>query len=188
MNLSALPNLLCILRMLLAVPVVYAIVHERYLATLGLFFAAAVTDGLDGWLAKRFGWTSEAGKVLDPLADKLLLMSVFLALALDGLVPLWLALTVVLRDIVIGAGAGLFHRYFGPLRGRPTLPSKLNTLVQIACVLVAGTEAAWPSLPDALFIAVGAATFVTTVVSGIDYVITYGRRAVSAARPQRRVA
>jgi cardiolipin synthase len=187
-NLSILPNLLCVVRMLLAIPVVHTIVHGHHAATLAIFFVAAVTDGLDGWLAKRFDWTSEAGKLLDPVADKVLLVSVFVALTLEGLVPLWLAGAAVLRDVVIGAGAAAYRKYFGPLQGRPTWPSKLNTVLQICFVLALVTHAAWPRFPEPVVITLGAAMFVTTVVSGIDYVVTYTRRAVAAARSRPRAA
>jgi cardiolipin synthase (CMP-forming) len=185
MNLSILPNLLCVVRMLLAIPVVFAILEGDYDWTLVLFFIAAVTDGLDGWLATHFNWTSEAGKLLDPIADKLLLVSVFVTLTLVGLVPVWLAFTVVLRDVVIGAGAATYTLLFGPLNGRPTLPSKLNTLLQIWFVLAVVSDAAWPSVPDVAVVVLGAAMFVTTVVSGLDYVLTYSRRATEAARAGR---
>jgi cardiolipin synthase (CMP-forming) len=187
-KLSALPNLLCVLRMVLAVPVVGAIVDQDYTLTLVLFLVAAITDGLDGWLAKRFDWSSELGKVLDPVADKLLLVSVFVALTLEGLVPLWLAATVVLRDVVIGAGAATYRVYFGPVRGSPTATSKLNTVLQISFVLALVTDAAWPAVPDPLLATLGAAMFVTTAVSGIDYVITYSRRAAAVARSRRPAA
>ncbi len=78
---------------------------------------------------------AKLGKVLDPLADKLLLVSVFITLAVIGLVPVWLATIAVLRDVVIGAGAVVYKWLFGPLEGRPTVPSKLNTLVQLVFVI-----------------------------------------------------
>src|SRR5690606_29413356 len=94
------------------------------------------TDGLDGFLAKRFKWTSELGKILDPLADKLLLVSVFVTLAALGLVPLWLAVAAVLRDLTITFGAIVYNWLFGDPNGRPTAISKLNTLCQILYLLL----------------------------------------------------
>ena len=90
MSLRFLPNLLCVLRILLVFPVALWILQGRYPAVLGLFALAAFTDALDGFLAKRFGWTSELGKVLDPAADKLLLVTVFVCLSVVGLAPWWL--------------------------------------------------------------------------------------------------
>lgn len=182
MKLSSLPNLLCVFRIVLAFPVVWLLANDHFGWTLALFFVAAVTDGLDGYLAKRFDWSSELGKVLDPVADKLLLVSVIVTLTLLGLVPLWLAVIVVLRDLVIGIGAAVYQRLFGPLDGRPTRPSKINTVVQICYVLCVVGHAATPLLPAALVTTLGAAAFVTTVVSGTDYVMIYIRKAVHVSR------
>ncbi len=177
MNLAWLPNAICIARILLVLPSVLALLAGRYELTLVLFGVAAVSDALDGYLAKRFGWTSRAGKILDPIADKLLLVSVFATLAWLGLVPVWLVATVVLRDLLIVLGAAAYHFLIGYLEGHPTPVSKLNTLLQLSFVLTAIADAAW-RLPAALVMALGAAVFVTTVVSGLDYVLTYARAAL----------
>jgi cardiolipin synthase len=171
--------------MMLVVPIVWLLVRGQYAATLLTFAAAAVTDGLDGLLAKRFGWTTEVGKVLDPIADKLLLVATYVTLAALGLVPVWLATVVVLRDLVIAAGAATYRWLYGPLQGRPTFVSKLNTVCQIvyALAVVAAAAAGWP--PDWVLLTLGALTFVTTVVSGADYVLQYSRRAAAASRAQR---
>ena len=87
MKMATVPTLICVLRIALTVPIVILLVEGRYGQTLVLFAIAAVSDVLDGYLAKTFGWTSELGKVLDPVADKLLLVSVFITLAWIGLVP-----------------------------------------------------------------------------------------------------
>jgi cardiolipin synthase len=176
-NARWLPNAVCVLRMLLAVPVAVTLVRGDYPLTLFLFAIAALSDALDGWLAKTFGWTSRLGKILDPIADKLLLVTVVVTLVFEGLVPLWLALAVVLRDVVIVGGATAYHFLIGHLEGHPTVVSKLNTLVQLSFVLIVIAAAAWPLVPQQLVIALGAATFVTTVVSGLDYVLTYARLA-----------
>jgi len=182
MSLSFLPNLLCILRILLVYPVAAWILQGHYPQVLALFAFAAFTDALDGYLAKRFGWHSELGKVLDPLADKLLLVTVFICLSIAGLAPWWLAGLVLLRDLVIFFGALTFKALFGPLHGRPTAVSKLNTLCQILFCLAVVAHAAfgWPT--DAAVIAFGALVVVTTVVSGIDYTLIYTRRASAVAR------
>ena len=185
MNLSSLPNLICVLRILLAIPVVWTLVHDLFGWTLLLFVIAAISDGLDGYLAKSFGWTSDAGKVLDPVADKLLLVSVFITLTLLGLVPVWLAATVVARDLVIGIGAAVYKWLFGPIDGHPSRASKVNTVMQICYVIFVVASAATPAVPGAWVLALGAATFVTTVVSGADYTMIYIRRAVAVSRKRR---
>jgi cardiolipin synthase len=182
MNMSFLPNLLCVVRILLAYPVADGILHGRYPFVLAVIVLAAFTDGLDGFLAKRFGWHSELGKVLDPLADKLLLVTVFVCLSMAGLAPWWLTALVLLRDLVILFGSLTYKWLFGPLRGAPTIVSKLNTLCQTLFGLAAVSGAAF-GLPAApLVTALGALVVVTTAVSGIDYVLIYSRRAAAVAR------
>lgn len=178
MNLRWMPNGLCVVRMLLAPPTAWLLLQHAYWPTLAVFFIAAVTDAADGYLAKRFHWETELGKALDPLADKLLLVTVFITLAAINLIPNWLAALVVLRDVVITAGAIAYRVLCGPLRdAAPTLLSKLNTLVQILYVLGVVWAAAmnW-QLP---FIHTLAAWVVaaTTLLSGADYVLTYSRLA-----------
>jgi cardiolipin synthase len=188
MKLVTVPNLICLLRIALTVPIVMWLAEGRYGDTLVLFAIAAVSDVLDGFLAKTFGWTSEVGKVLDPLADKLLLVSVFITLAAIGLVPVWLATIAVARDVVIGAGAAIYQWLFGPLEGRPTVPSKINTLVQLMFVIAVVWQAAFRNLPEWLVLGLGALVLVTTVVSGFDYVLTYTRKAIAVSRARRGAA
>ena len=182
------PNLICLFRIALIVPLVIAMREEQHQRIIVLFVLASVSDGLDGYLAKRFGWTSDLGRFLDPLADKLLLVTVFLTLVWIGLVPLWLAITVVVRDVVIVGGAIAYRVLVGYVEGHPTPVSKLNTLMQLSFVLAVIAAAAWRNVPRPLVVAIGAATFATTVVSGIDYVLTYAREAIRATRVAPRAA
>jgi cardiolipin synthase (CMP-forming) len=158
-----LPNVICLIRIALVWPIVAALQSGAHLAALVLFVAAAVSDGLDGYLAKRFHWTSELGKFLDPLADKLLLMAVFIESAWLGLVPWWLTAAVVARDVLIGMGALVYRLWFGPLHGRPTPLSKVNT--------------AYSVLPRTLLASGTLLVFSTTVISGMNYVLSFTRRA-----------
>jgi len=173
-----LPNLICLFRIVLVWPVVQAIASERYWLALLLMAVAAISDGLDGFLAKHFGWTSELGKFLDPLADKLLLVAVFLMSTWMGLLPWWLAAAVVARDVMIGLGALLFRLFFGPLHGRPTILSKFNTGLQLAVVLAALLYAAAHVPPVEVVDLLVVATFVATVLSGLDYLQAFARRAL----------
>ena len=184
------PNALCILRMLLVVPVAWLLSAGEYQLTLWLFAFAGFTDGLDGFLAKRCGWTSELGKILDPLADKILLVGVFVTLAALGVVPLWLAVAAVGRDVIITFGAITYKYLYGydALRGRPTAVSKLNTLCQIIYLLLVVGSRAYDFTPQIAITVLGALVFVTTVVSGLDYVITYSRRAIEVSRSRRGLA
>src|SRR4051812_33224514 len=138
MSMYWLPNALCVLRMLLAVPVAWFLYHGQYDVTFVVFFIAAISDGLNGYIAKRFNWTSELGKMLDPLADKLLLVTVFITLAIVGKVAPWLVTLVVVRDVVIAVGAAIYRRMAGSLADTgPTWISKVNTVMQISYVLAA---------------------------------------------------
>ena len=178
-----LPNLICLFRIALIWPIAAALAAGEQLAALSLFFAAAASDGLDGYLAKRFKWTSGLGKVLDPLADKLLLVTLFIEGAWLGLIPWWLSAAVVSRDVLIGLGALVFRVWFGPLRGRPTVLSKVNTGVQLLYVMLVMLNAAWGLPPREMLDAMAALTLATTVLSGLDYVVTFTRRAWTPARP-----
>lgn len=182
------PNALCVFRMLLVAPIAVLLARGEYWTTMWVFAMAAATDGLDGFLAKRCGWTSDLGKTLDPLADKILLVSVFITLAVLGLVPVWLAATAVVRDLTITAGAIAYNYLYGYPSGRPTYVSKLNTLCQILYLLLVVAAAGMSRSAEPATTALGALVFVTTVVSGLDYVITYSRKAIAASRERRGLA
>lgn len=172
-----LPNLISLLRILLVVPVVQYLLDGRYEMALLLFGVAAVSDGVDGFLAKHFNWTSRLGKFLDPLADKLLLVAVFVTASWGGLVPWWVAALAIARDVVIAGGAVIFRLWFGPLDGRPTLLSKVNTGAQILCLLAAILYAAEGLPPHAVVATLAVAAAITTVASGVDYTRAFVRRA-----------
>lgn len=180
-----LPNAICLLRIALVWPIVAAIERGAWSSALTLFVIAAVSDGLDGYLAKRFGWTSDLGRVLDPVADKLLLVAVFLACTWQGLVPAWLAAAAIARDVMIGAGSLVFRMWFGPLQGHPTALSKVNTALQIIVIVGAMSQAtfAWP-LAEPLFVLAGL-TLMTTLCSGADYLTRFWRRAWALTAPTR---
>ena len=104
MNLSSLPNALSILRIILTVPVVLTLLNHDFFFAIMLFFVAGITDALDGWVAKRYSYQTRLGSILDPVADKLLLVSSFITLSVIGLLPLWLLLLIFLRDLMIVSG------------------------------------------------------------------------------------
>jgi cardiolipin synthase len=171
-----LPNAICVLRMLLTVPTVSAIVRGDHAEALAFFSIAALSDGLDGYLAKRNGWISHLGTILDPLADKLLLVAVFMTCVWQGLVPVWLAVAVIARDVMLVAGALIFRGWFGPVNGHPTVLSKVNTALQITVVVMA-LLAAMTGQPPAVFLqALAGATFLTTIASGAGYTAIFVRR------------
>jgi cardiolipin synthase len=178
------PNVISAIRILLVAPIAVALADRQLVTTIVLFGVAALSDAADGFLAKRYGWQSELGAVLDPAADKLLLVTLFITLAYMKLVPLWLMAAAVARDVIIVLGALLYRIWFGPLNVRPSVVSKFNTVCQAAFILaVVGREEF--SFPPAWGVSVlGALVFVTVVISGIDYVLIYGRRAFGLAKPR----
>ncbi len=177
-----LPNLICVLRIALIWPILASIGAANYRLTLLLFFIAAVSDGLDGFLAKRFHWTSELGKYLDPIADKLLLMCVFVLLTWYGLIPRWLTSMAVGRDVLIGLGAIVYRIAFGELRGRPMVSSKINTLLQLLYVLgIVAQRAFGLSVPNVLE-ALALLTLVSICISGFFYVREFTQRALAVVR------
>jgi cardiolipin synthase (CMP-forming) len=172
-----LPNIICLIRIALVWPVASALVEENYGLALVLFVIAGVSDGLDGYLAKRFGWQSQLGKIIDPLADKLLLVTVFITAAWHNLVPWWISAVAISRDIMIGLGALVFRLWFGPMKGRPTVVSKLNTLFQLGYVAAVLFVAAVGFLPQDIADALGYIMVITTVLSGADYLYQFTKRA-----------
>jgi cardiolipin synthase (CMP-forming) len=183
-SLRQIPNVITAIRILLVAPIAVALAEHRLVITIVLFGIAAASDAADGFLAKRFGWQTELGAALDPIADKLLLVTVFITLSLMKLVPLWLMEAAVARDVIIVLGALLYRYWFGPLKLRPSVVSKFNTLCQAAFIMaVVGREEF--AVPPAWAVTVlGALVFATVMVSGIDYVLIYGRRALGLARPR----
>lgn len=169
MTLALVPNLITLARIGL-VPVLILTMHAGEPAlTLGVFLIAGVSDALDGFIAKRFHLESRLGAILDPAADKLLLVTAYVMLAIMGQIPFWLMLAVVFRDLFIVGGYLVYTSMYGPVRMRPSILSKLNTFMQLALVFlilardVIGLDmAGWT---DALVYAV----VVSTIASGAHY-------------------
>jgi cardiolipin synthase len=134
-----LPNLITIARILMVPVVVWAIASRQMQIAFLLFLAAGVSDAVDGFLAKRFNMASELGAHLDPLADKTLIVSIYVALGITDAIPRWVVILVVSRDILIIGGVMLAWFLGQPMNVKPLLVSKLNTAAQIvfACLVLA---------------------------------------------------
>jgi cardiolipin synthase len=184
MTLRWLPNAISLLRIALIAPILQAILNGRYDLALILFIVAGFSDGLDGYLTKTFNWHTRLGAMLDPVADKLLVAGCFVTLASGELIPVWLAILVVFRDVVIIGGATAYHLLIRPVEGEPTRVSKLNTFFELFLVLFVLSRAGfgWPDRNTIMVL--GAAVFVTVVISGIDYVWSWTQRARRNARQQ----
>ena len=177
MSLSWLPNAISLLRIALVAPILMLILNGDFGWALILFFVAGFSDGLDGYLAVRFDWSTRLGGLLDPAADKLLITGMFITLAWAGHIPVWLAAVVILRDLVIVAGALAYNFIVKPVPGEPTRISKLNTALQMLFVLFVLSRAGF-GWPDKITITMlGAAILITVVISGVDYVVSWSSRA-----------
>ena len=180
-----LPNLLTVIRMVLIPVFVSMLFYERFGWALGVFVLAGVTDGLDGLLARRFDQKSQLGTILDPIADKLLLVTAFIVLSLPSIipqpmprhfpVPFWVTAAVISRDIFIVVGSAAINIVTGFRRFRPSWLGKINTVVQILAVVVILTAAHFPVLSGYLLPSVYATVFASAVISGFHYVFFAAR-------------
>lgn len=176
MNLRQLPNLITLLRIALVIPVGMSLIREQYQQALWLFALAGFSDGLDGLLARLFHWQSRLGAIADPIADKLLLTTTFIAGAISGLLPWWLTVIVLIRDLVIFIGSLAYHFLVGPYQICPSWLGKLCTFSQIGLILLLLVSHSWPAIP--VWIQTVAIAWVTLVslVSGTDYVLVWSRK------------
>ena len=136
------PNLITIGRLIIVPLVIVMIGQERWMVAFVLFVVAGVSDGVDGFIARRFDMKSELGAYIDPLADKALLVSIYITLAVVGVLPSWLAVLVVSRDVMILSAILVSRLMERPVAIKPLIVSKLNTAAQIAfAALVLGVQA-----------------------------------------------
>lgn len=176
-----LPNIISVLRILLVIPTVNYLWHNEFGKALALFLVAGVSDGVDGFLARRFGWISRLGSLLDPLADKLLLTATYFTLGLKAQLPLWLVALVIGRDLVIVFGALAYRLLLKEITMQHLLISKFNTGAQILLVLLlifrlSGLPLA-DAVPPVLITGLVYVVAATTLASGIAYVIIWSLRA-----------
>lgn len=172
------PNLISAIRLLLIVPVVVLLSERQFAAALLLFTVAGASDAIDGELARRYGWITPLGGWLDPLADKAMMVSCFIVLTWLKLVPLWLLLGVVARDVIIVFGGLAYYYGVEKVHARPSWISKLNTLLQIMLIMALMFDQGAVRLPEVVLQLLTAAVATTVVCSGIGYVWTWGTRAL----------
>lgn len=176
------PNAISILRILLVIPIMMLLDRQEYGLVLLLFGVAGLSDGLDGYLARRYRWQSRLGALLDPLGDKFLLVGVYLVLGWNGLLPWWLVGLVMLRDVVIVSGALAYRHVCRELDMEPTLISKINTVLQILLGLMVIAGAMGAALAPMLVQGMIALVALSTFWSGCDYVLRWGLRAHRCSR------
>lgn len=161
------PNSLSVLRLILVPVVLWHIWYDQADTAFVLCVVAGVTDGLDGWIARRFAATSRSGAMLDPLADKALMIGVYAALAVKGWVPLWLVVLVVVRDLGIVGVVALSHGMGRPEPVRPLMISRINTAMQIVL-------AAWLLASRGFAIQDGTATLLLVYVVALTTLVSAG--------------
>jgi cardiolipin synthase len=170
-----LPNAISVLRVVLVAPICWLLWRQQWPAALLLVAVAGLSDGLDGFLARHYGWQSRLGGILDASADKLLLIGCFVILAWRQQAPLWLAEIVCARDLVIALGAVAWRLLIGPIEPRPSLLSKACTLAQIVYLLATLLALSrWPALRSS---ALAWLVAVLCLASGAHYVWYWSRRA-----------
>lgn len=177
--LSYLPNTITITRIFAMIPLVWYMLEKNYEYALYIALAAGFSDMLDGFLARRFGWEGKLGRILDPIADKFMMLCCYLLFAVQGLIPNWLLIVVLIRDISIITG-GVFYHYaiLKVDKESPSLISKFNTTIQILLIVVILSHYSVYQF-NILFIDVliYLVTFFT-VASGLHYVYYWGKKAV----------
>jgi cardiolipin synthase len=176
------PNTLTTLRLLLSVPICLLILDENYAAVLWLALAAGISDGLDGWLARRLDATSRYGAILDPLSDKALLSGAYACFALVGLLPWWVAIVVLGRDSFIVCGALLYHTLFGRYAMEPSSWGKGSTFVQILFALALIGQQVEPVFPGQLLDGLKYLLIFTALASGAHYAWIWGGKALKQGR------
>lgn len=181
------PNLLTTLRLLAAVPLYLCIVQGLDVAAFWVALVAGGSDGLDGWLAKRMRWTSRVGAILDPLADKALMLAALLGLTYTGDVPIWLLGLALGRDLCLVLGGMIYHWRYERLTPQPSLPGKLTTFVLVLLVVAALALHAYGWPPPLLIQLLGWLAGAALVVSWVHYWQLWNGRTHQLLR-QRRAA
>lgn len=169
------PNFITIARLLTVPLIVWLMIADRFVLATVLFVIAGISDAADGFIAKRYGAASELGAYLDPVADKALLVSVFVTLGFKGALPAWLIVLVVSRDILIIGGILLSYILANPMEVRPIWVSKMNTVAQILLIALvlgdrSGATIVQPFLATSVIIAAG-----LTVASAGAYLVEWVR-------------
>lgn len=171
------PNAISLLR-LCSVPIlVWLLLKQHFEWAFWLFVIAATSDAIDGIIAKHFNLQTTLGSFLDPLADKALLVSAYITAAISGLIPVWVVLVVVFRDLIIIGGAIVFETVTKSLEMKPLLISKINTLTQIIFILSVLAHLVYEIPNNDIVALLQYAVAFTTITSGAAYMIIWSRRA-----------
>ena len=174
------PNLLTLMRIGMVPWLVVLLQNQQFALSLIVFVVAGLTDALDGFIAKRFNAQTYLGSLLDPLADKGLLVSSYIMLSVLGLIPFWLMVTVVFRDVIIVGGYLLMVLFFGSVKMQPLIVSKVNTFTQIAYIVFVLLALAMNSDFSAIQPILSYTVLATSVISGLAYVYIWSIKATNS--------
>ncbi len=177
MRLQHLPNIITYIRCLLVLPIIIVLLNKHYTLAFYLFIFAGVSDAADGLIARVYGWTSQLGAVLDPLADKLLLVSSYVTLGYLGHFSFWLVTLVVARDIWIIFGGVLYRYVVGHLEFKPSFISKINTFLQILLVGLMLIHLSFYHFPAIVLKLVVISVVISGVASMVHYTWAWSRLA-----------
>lgn len=166
-------NFLTIARILMVPLIVWLLISDDYAEALGVFALAAFTDAADGWLARKLGALTELGASLDPLADKALLVSTYATLGALHMMPTWVVIGVISRDVLIVGGLMLAWQLGRPLAIKPVMVSKANTVAQIGYMVVVLTQLSFGYMPPWLMAGCALIVGAFTLVSGAVYMRTW---------------
>ena len=167
------PNIITVFRIFLVPLVVWLMLDGRMQTAFLLFVIAGVSDGLDGYLAKKYGWETELGAYLDPIADKALLVSIFAVLGFHSHLPMWIVIAVVSRDILIVGGILLAWMLARPIKVRPLWISKVNTVGQIVLAATVLGSLGFGLGLNTLIMALIWITGVLTIASAATYMVNW---------------
>jgi cardiolipin synthase len=170
------PNILTAFRLGLSPYIAYCVLQRHYGAALAWGFVAGITDGIDGYLARRYHWQSKLGAILDPLADKTMMVLGYLALGIVGAVPVWLTAVVLGRDALILVAAAFAFAFTTIREFPPSFWGKLSTTIQILACAVVLCAHIWPGLAGWALTPAIYATAAVTIWSGIHYAWVFSRR------------
>lgn len=177
------PNIITVFRIFLVPLVVWLMLDGRMQIAFLFFVIAGISDGLDGYLAKKYGWQTELGAYLDPLADKALLVSIFVVLGIHDYVPMWLVIAVVSRDILIVGGILLTWLLGRPIKVHPLLISKVNTVGQIVLASTVLAGLGFELKLDTLIVILVWVTGVLTIASAATYMVNWLSHMTSYEEP-----
>lgn len=186
MRLSQIPNLITISRFVLVFPLAYFLLLEQYQVALLIFILAGVSDSVDGFLAKQFHWVSRIGSILDPLADKALLVVTMAMLTWHQHLSLLLFLVVVIRDLYIIAGASYYYYRVGPYQMQPSRLSKVNTFIQLLLVSSLLFSLGYMALPELMSQVLIGLTYLTCLASAIHYTLVWRGKLKAALAEKKR--